>query len=188
MAVVRPVPTRQWYRIGIAVFVIVVGVGVAVTLAPTAGASAQVDTLSVDGTEHTVDDDIQDVLLDALVAYQYDVADAEQYIVELQVGESAEELETIAWDYDDEPEGAESGTVELEGSLLDADAFSAEDLQPPLAETEETDVVVGVVLEVERENGETETATETETVTLTVHDGGSVEVSVGGDVTITVEE
>jgi len=185
----QPATRKRVHRLTIiAVILTVVGTGALFVSASTATAQADVgvDGLSVSSVDETVDGNVSDVTLAADLTYQHDIPDATQRIVKLKVGPSADNLETIAYRVDREPNGNASGTATLSGSVLDHAALSAADFDPALATTKDTQVVVQTIIEVERANGETVTANATDTATLTLTDSGELTATVGGTGTLTV--
>jgi len=162
-------------------------VGTMLTGSGSAQSSVQLDTVTVNDANATVSE-VHSVPIGATVAYEYDVPDAEQYTVNLLAGPTEDELEVVAWDYENsDVPGEHSGTMDLSGDLTDLEAFTADDFEAALGESKDSEVVVGVNLTVERENGETETTQVSETATITVSDPTEFEVSVGGDVELDVE-
>jgi hypothetical protein len=185
--------TTEKYRIlailgGMAVVALtVLVVGMMLTGGGSAQSSVQLDTVTVNDPNATVSE-VHSVPIGATVGYEYSVPDAEQYTVELLAGPNEDELEVVAWDYENNNvPGEHSGTMQLSGDLTDLEAFTADDFEAALGESKDSEVVVGVNLTVERENGETETTQVTETATITVSDPTEFVVSVGGDVELDVE-
>jgi len=152
-----------------------------------AQSSVEMDNVTVNNPDANLTE-VHSVPIGATVGYQYSVPDATKHTVELLAGPSEDELEVVAWDYqNDDVPGEDSGTVELSGDLTNLEAYSGDDFEAALGETKTSEVVVAVNLTVERENGETETTQVTETATITVSDPTEFEVSVGGDVTLAVD-
>lgn len=174
-----------------AMTVLAVGVlGIATMTTPSAGQSTvALDTLQVADANETVDGNVSDVTIEADVAYEYEIPDAEQRVISLYAGPNEDSLERLTFDLarEDIP-GTDSGTVSLGASLFEHADFDAATVSPALAESETTEFVVAVELEVERANGETETKRMTEQATLTLTDENTLQLSVGGAVEITVTE
>jgi len=181
--------TRTKRRVLFAVALIVTATGAIGVASQSSSADAAVglEELSVGDTNQTVDGDVQAVRMTGTAQYEYQAADAESRTVELRVGPDEENLETIGYVYADRVDGSASGTVDLDGDVLDHSAWTAADFDPALAETETTDMVVELRIEVTRANGETVTAREVRDVTLDLTDGSVVDASVGGDMQVVVE-
>jgi len=186
-------PTARYRRTIATITVAVVALAVAVALlvagVPT---SAQGETsVSVEGfdaasTEDTLSGDVSDVLIEADVGYNHSVPDATERVIELRVGPSESELQTVTFVRERDPAGTATGSETLSGSLLDA-GFDAEAFNPALAGTTETDVVVQVRMELTRATGETVTRTAQDTATITLHDDETLSATLGGSGSFTVE-
>jgi len=143
--------------------------------------------LQVSSVNETVDGNVTDVRLDATIDYQYDVADGERRIVKLQVGETRDDMENLTFAQSEITDARSSGQVSLEASILEAQGIDANDFDPALAESKSKTIYVGVVIEVRRANGETVTESVVREATVTLHDGGTISVAVGGDVSVVVD-
>lgn len=174
---------RTVFRI-IAIAVILAGLaatGLALATQPAAGqASVTMGDLSVPDANTTAEGNVSDVRLTVDAGFEYDVPDADRVIVELAVGPSASELETVAFRQPTAVQGQHSGSASFDASVLDASAYTASDFQPPVAGNVTKELVVALTLEVRRTNGDPVTATVTEPVTLTIHDDATLSASVGG--------
>lgn len=185
---------QQWYRAVIVVtlgaMLVISGMTALVILASPATADASVDSLEVDDVTHTVDADgnLTDVHMGADLAYSHDVPDADRRVVELHVGPSIEELEAVTFDHESSPDDATDGTVALEASLFDSDAFDVDEFDPAVGETVTREVVVAASVRVDRADGEKIEAWATETVTVEIHKDAGGEASVGGVVEWSVVE
>jgi len=166
--------------------VVTFGVGFSQTVG--AQSDVRLDSLETRNVEHTVNGQLEDVSVSGTIDYQYNVPDATQRTVKLQVGSSENDLETVTFDYDREPPANETERVTLDSSIFESQAFTRSELSPSVASTKTTEVVVRVILEIERENGETVTSQETETVTVTLHDDAELSSAVGGVVTVQVAD
>lgn len=183
---------RQMYRLGIIIVVLTAfGLGALALAEPAGAATADVstETLSISGADHTVGEgeNVSDVTLSATLAYDHDVPDATQRVVELRVGPEGGETEYVDYQVETNPSGTASGEVDLSGSVIDATDLTAADFDPAVANTTTQDLVIEAVIEVERENGETVRHVATDTATVTVEDGTDLTVTVGGDGDLTVE-
>ena len=177
--------TVTYRTVGVSIIVLLVaGMSVLSLVPQTTRATADLSLGSLDasGVNQTVDGDVSDVRLNAAIDYQHDIPDATRRIVKLQVGTTKDNLETVSFVQEPDPDGTASGTVDLTTSLFDASALSPEDVDPGMAETKKTDVLVRAVVEVRRAGGEPVTQTVTERVTLKIHDGTELTASVGGGV------
>lgn len=152
-----------------------------------ASAQVQVGDLQVTAVNETVDG-VSDVRLSGTLDYEINVPDADLRVIELKAGPTEDNLGVVTFDHEGSPSGTGSGTITLEGSLFDSDEFGAADLEPAMAETSETAVVVAATVRVERETGDVVTETVTETTTLTLHDSTELTADVGGSVEIDVVE
>jgi len=186
----QPATRRTVYRLAIITAALgLVGMG-ALTVATTgAGAQADVgvDGLTVPDVNRTVSGNVSDVRLAADLTYSHDVADADRRIVKLQVGPNADNLKTIGYVNQRDPNAKASGTVTLEGSVLEHAAFAAGDVDPERAGTTNTTMVVRAVIEIHRPNGETVTASATDTATLTLTDDADLTATINGSGALTVE-
>lgn len=183
------IPRRQAFRIALAFALVTAAGGAAIAVGVnTADASSSIDMdgLTIPDTNQTVTGNVSDVSVATDLSYSWSVPDAEQVVIKLRAGPSRDELETLTFRQLDAT-GDGSGTVAMQGSLTELSAFSAEDFDPALAESERTDLVVAVELEVRRTNGETETATTVEPVTVQINDGTTLTTNVGGSGSVTVE-
>jgi hypothetical protein len=186
----QPASRRQWYRLGAVAFgLALLGAGALTVATTTADAQTTltVDSLDVAGTNQTVDGDVTDATLSTTLDYQVDVPDAERRTVRLKAGPSRGALELVDYQTESVTDGAASGSVTLDGSLTDHPQISAADINPAVAATETTEVVVQAEIEVQRENGETVTDTRTDTVTLSLTDGTELEAAIGGSGAVTIE-
>lgn len=152
-----------------------------------AGTTADLGGLEVDGVNKTVDGNVSDVTLNTSMNYEYDVPDATQRVIKLKVGPNEGDLETIDYVVEQDPSGSVSGSVSLSGSVLEHAELSASDVNPALASSEETEFVVEVSMEVTRANGEVVTREVSDTVVVRLRDGASLEASLGGSGSVTVE-
>jgi len=183
---------RQLYRLGIIIVVLTaVGLGAVAVADPAGAATADVstETLSVSGANQTVveGENVSDVTLSATLAYDHDVPDATQRVVELRVGPQGGDTQYVDYVVESEPSGTASGEVDLSGSVIEATDLTADDFDPATATTTTQDLVVEAVIEVERENGETVRHVASDTATVTIEDGTDLTVTVGGDGDLTVE-
>ena len=160
----------------------------ALTLAPQSAAASglTLGALTVSDVNRTINGNVTDVRVNARLDYQHDVPDATRRIVKLQVGPSENDLETVTFIQEPDPQGKTSGTVELSGSLLDANAFSRMDFDPALADSKTTEVVVRATVEVRREGGSPVTKSVTKHVSVSLTDGTELTVDVGGSVEVVV--
>lgn len=183
-------PTTVSYRslATIALALALVGGGVAYVATGSASAQVELDSLDASDANHTLDGDLEDVTLDADVTFDHSVPDADRRYLTLTVGPDEDSLEELTFIHEPDPQGTDSGTVELTESLFEADAYSRADFEPPIAGNTSREVVVAAELVIERENGQEVTATETDTMTLTLRDGTDLDASVGGTVDTTVSE
>lgn len=163
------------------------GIGAAALTQPAAGqASVSMGNLSIADATTTANGTVSDVRLDADVAWEYDVPDAERRILELSAGPSGGTLEVLDFRQTETTAGQDSGTVTFDVSLLDASGLSASDFDPPIAGTQTTDVTVEARVEVRRAGGDAVVRTVRDTVTVTVNDGETLSAGVGGTGTVTV--
>lgn len=151
----------------------------------TAQTDITVGSLTVADTETTASGNVTDVTLSTALDYNQSVPDATERIIKLRVGPSESNLQTVDFTRTESPTDG-TGSVTLSGSVIDA-GFTADDFDPAVGSTQQTDVVVQAVIEVQRENGETERAAVTDTATVTVHDGATVSVAIGGSGELTVK-
>lgn len=182
------VERRTVYSITVALVALAVAVGLLVAGVPSAAqgdTDVSVESLSVADHETTVTGDVSDVTLDATVGYNHSVPDATERIIELRVGPTESDLQTVSFIREQDPTGTATGTESLSGSLVDA-GFDASALTPATAGTTETQVVVQVRMELTRANGETLTRTAEDTATLTLHDDATLSASLGGTGAFTV--
>lgn len=189
MATSNPRRRRQLYRLGI-VLVLVAAAGVGAILGGVATADATstvaMNDLTIPDANETVDGNVSDVTVQTDVSYSWMVPDAERVVVTLKAGPSASELETVTFQQLDDPAGDGSGTMQLGGSLTELTAYSASDFDPALASTEQTDLVVGVEIEVRRPNDPAVTSMVTEPVSVSVTDGTELTATVGGTGNVSV--
>lgn len=184
-----PTPSRK-HRLLITAVVLAVAVTALLSLAvQPADAQASVDMgeLQIADVNETVDGDVSDVTVDTTLTYEHSVPDATTRVLKLKAGPSKDELTELTFAAERDVSGDDAGTVSLSGSLLEADGITAADLNPAIADTTETTVYVAATIEVKRANGEAVTRTVIEPVTLTLTDGATLDVSVGGDGSLTVE-
>lgn len=189
MATSDPFRGRTAYRllalVGVALLAAAVGIGLAAQPA-TGQADVSMGTLDVAGANTTADGDVTDVRLSVNAAYQYDVVDADRYVLELMVGPDADQLEAIDFVQSTVEGGQDSGTADLDASILDSSHYAASDFEPPVAGTATEDVTVGLRLEVRRAGGDPVTALVTEPVAVTIHDDAVLTADVGGDGAVSV--
>jgi len=183
------VQLRPWqYRlIAVVTGVTLVTVGALATAVPASGqTNVEMGTLTVSDVNRTVDGDVSDVRIDTEINYEHDVPDATRRIIKLKAGPSADELETVTFVQDSDPQGKDSGSVTASGSLTELSAYSASDFDPALAGTQTRTVVVAAEIEVRRDGGSPVTTQVTEPVTVTLHDGAVLSADVGGSGSVSV--
>ncbi|MFW6152899.1 MAG: hypothetical protein ACOC42_00925 [Halobacteriota archaeon] len=149
---------------------------------PAAGAHAGVGDLVVNDSTHQLDNGVSDVRLAVSADLDWSVPDATKRIVRLDARPAgASEYTAVAWDINESPGDGEVRTIDLEGSLLDLEAFNESDIVPEPGETTETDVEVRLYLGIDDADGERLEANATTTATLTLeHTGEAIHVDVGG--------
>jgi len=173
----------------IGVALLAAAAGIALATVPASGqANVSLGSLDVADVNRTTTGDVTDVRVSATLSYAHDVPDADRRLLKLKVGPSPDQLETIDYVQDADPQGTASGTVDLDGSVLDASTLSAADFQPPLAGTTETTVYIGAAVEVRRAGGDPVTATVVEPVSLTLTDSQELTVEIGGTADVTVRD
>jgi len=179
----QPATRQQMYRLALLSLALAVVGASAIAVAATSAdgqTSVEMDGLDVADVNRTISGNVTDVTLSADLSYSHDIADTEQRIIKLKAGPSEEELSTISYVVARDAPGTDSGTVTLTGSLLEADGLTASDLDPALASTNETDVVVQAVVEIERADGEVVRRTVMDTAVIRLTDDGELAVSIGG--------
>jgi len=183
----QPATRTEWYRLlTLSVALAIIGTSALAIGVTTADAQTSIDGFDVTGVDRTVDGDVSDVTVAADVDYTHDVADADRRVVKLQVGPSASALTTVDYVNVRDVAGQDSGTVSLSGSALDHEDLTASDVNPALAESQTTEIVVGATVEVTRSNDETVTDTVTDTVTISLTDDAELTASVGGSGSVSV--
>lgn len=186
MSTHHPPRRRRIAVVTIAALLITGGVLAAATTGASGQTSISVESLTASNQEATIDGDVSDVGITADLRYDHEVPNADGRVIELHVGPSESELSQVTFVSEADPQDAATGTVTLEGSLLEA-GFTAGQFDPPAAGTTTTEVVVQAVIEVDRANGETVTRTATDTATITIHDDGTITAAVGGEVSFDVQ-
>lgn len=183
----RPTVDRQWYR-----FAAVLALGLAVgagfaAMTDDASASADMDLqgLNVTDVNDTVTGNVTGVDVTADLAYQYTAPDAEQVIVELKAGRSADTLSAITFRRM-EVSGSGSGDVTLTGSIADA-GIDPLTLDPSVGGTVNETLYVAASIRVDRANGDTIEHTTVEPVRLTLRDDATLSATVAGNVSLTVQ-
>jgi len=186
----QPAARRRLYRLGIITLVLaLIGVGALGIATTSAGAESTLDMTGLDVADvnRTVSGDVSDVTLSVDLSYSHEVPDATRRVIKIQVGPDKDSLTTLDYINEQDMAGTDSGTVTLSGSILDAQGLTASEIDPALASTNETQVVVQAEIEITRSNGETVTETVTDTATLRLTDGGNLTASIGGSGEFTVE-
>jgi len=183
----RPTTRKEWYKLGVVtLWLSVIGVTALMVGAMSADAQTSVGGFTVDDVNRTVSGNVSDVTVSSDITYNHDVPDAERRIIRLQIGTSSDDLETIGYRNTRDVAGTDSGTVTLSGSALEHSGVSAADVDPALADSETTTLVVAANITVYRSNGETVTNTATDTVTLTLSDDNELSAEVGGSGSVSV--
>jgi len=171
----------------ISALLVAVGVAALTVLATPAAADVTVDGLTANDTDHDLGGNVSDVTLTGDLAYEHDVTDADQRVIELQVAPDGESPESVAYIVETDPADTASGTVTLTGSIFDHSALAVSDVQPAAGETTTTELTVRVEMEITQTDGETVMATATDTATLTLTADGDAELSIGGEADLSVQ-
>lgn len=188
----QPTTDRQrWYSLAIITLVLMAIAAGALYGANTADAEASVEFGAFDIADHdeTIDGDVSDVDVAATLDYQTDVPDAERRLIYLRAGPTDGEMETLDFVQQTVNGDPETGTVTLDGSLLDHPELDAKAFGPTVADSETTEIDVQAELEVRRENGETVTHVVEDTVTITLTDDSELTAELGGsgDIIVTTD-
>lgn len=161
------------------------------TRTPAARADLAVGSIDVPDEQATLDDgeQVRDIAiaLQCLWSYQLDPA-PEAWQLVLKVGPDNEEI--AATRGGGLSKQSDSGEVTLRGSLLDADAYDAQQFTPAEGDTVSVDVPVALTVRFYRDSDVVESATETATPTVTVEGPPlptKAQIGAAGALTVTVE-
>jgi predicted secreted protein len=161
--------------------------GIMIATQPTqAQTDLQLDGLNISDVNRSVDGDVSAVALSTDVDYSFDVPDSSRVVVELKAGPDRQHLETLAFRNIDNPNTEGSGSFEMGGDLTQHTRLSPQQFNPALAGTRTKSVVVVARIEVRRSGGGNVTSTASDRVDVTLHDGATLNASVGGTGNITV--
>lgn len=179
---------RQMYRLfAIVCLGLAVGGGAYMAADTTEAASADLElgSLNTSDVNRTISGNVTGGGITADLAYDYTAPSANQIVVELKAGRQSDSLNVVTFRRFD-VSGSGSGDVTMTGTFADA-GIDALTLDPSVAGRTNTTIWVAATIRVDRGNGDSITHTVIEPVQVTLRDDATLDATVGGDVTVTIE-
>jgi hypothetical protein len=142
-------------------------------------------SFSVSGGTHEYETELQDVNLSASIEYEYNAnTSLDKRAIGLYAGPSESDLERVAIDVVNPETKSNSGTLDLQGSLIEETAYTLSEL-----DNAETTIHAKIECWLEANNEEIARETATETFTLTVNEKEiSVELAFQATGSTSIEE